>query len=77
MTEQTSYREPPMFMARVTKEDCLTIEQAADELEVSKATLYSYMNVLQVQKLRFPLDRKSYVTKSEIDRIKKFMEENR
>lgn len=64
-------------MTRVTKEDCLTIEQAATEVGCSKATLYNYMNILGIQRIKFPFDRRSYVTKADIERIKQFLEENK
>jgi hypothetical protein len=64
-------------MAKITKADCMTVEEAKDYLGCSKATLYTYMNVLGVQRHKFPFDRRSYILKSDIERIKQFMEENR
>ncbi len=64
-------------MERITKEDCFTIEQAAIEIGSSKATLYNYMNILGIQRTKFPFDRRSYVTKSDIERVKQFLEENK
>lgn len=64
-------------MAKIDKGDCVTIEQALKEVNVSKATLYTYMNYLDVQRHKFPFDRKSYILKSDLLRIKEFMEGNR
>jgi len=64
-------------MEKVTKEDCFTIEQAATEVGSSKATLYNYMNILGIQRIKFPFDRRSYVTKFDIERVKQFLEENK
>lgn len=64
-------------MANVAKEDCLTIEQAAKEIQSSKATLYNYMNILGIQRYKFPLDRRTYVSKIDVERIKQFIAEHR
>ncbi len=64
-------------MAKIAKEDCLTIEQAIEAVSVSKATLYNYMNFLNIQRQKFPFDRRSYVSKLDVERLKQFVEENR
>lgn len=64
-------------MAETTKEDCMTIEQATTEVSVSKASLYNYMNFLGIQRQKFPFDRRSYLLKSDVVRIKQFVEANR
>ena len=66
-----------IVMAKVTKDDCLTIEQAMSEVKCSKATLYNYMNFLGIQRQKFPYDRRAYILKSDVERIKQFVEENR
>lgn len=55
----------------------MTIKQATTAVGVSKASLYNYMNYLNIQRHKFPFDRRSYVLKSDIERIKQFVEENR
>ena len=55
----------------------MTIEQTIKAIGVSKATLYNYMNFLGIQRQKFPFDRRSYVLKSDVERIKQFAEENR
>ena len=64
-------------MAKIAKEDCMTIEQVIEAVGVSKATLYNYMNFLNIQRQKFPFDRRSYVSKSDVEHIKQFVEENR
>lgn len=64
-------------MAKVTKDDCMTIEQAMSAVKCSKATLYNYMNFLSIQRQKFPFDRRAYILKSDVERIKQFVEENR
>jgi ACT domain-containing protein len=64
-------------MAKITKSDCMTIEQAMQEVECSRATLYNYMNFLGIQRQKFPFDRRAYVLKSDVERIKQFVDENR
>lgn len=56
------------------KEDCSTVEEAMDALQVSKTTLYGYINFLGVQRIKFPFDRKTYILKSEVERIKEHLE---
>lgn len=66
-----------MPVAELQKEDCLTIEEAWKNLKKTKATLYNYMNILRVQRHRFPFDRKTYITKTDFERIKQFMKERK
>ena len=55
------------------KPDCCTVEEAMEELQVSKTKLYNDINYLGIQKIRFPFDRKTYILKSEVARIKEYM----
>lgn len=55
----------------------MTIEQALTEVGCSKATLYNYMNFLGIQRQKFPFDRRAYVLKTDVERIKQFVEDNR
>ncbi len=64
-------------MADILKEDCLTVDQAALNLEISRATLYTHLNYLGIQRHKFPFDRRTYVLKTEIERVRRFIEENR
>jgi hypothetical protein len=55
----------------------MTIEQATTAVGVSKASLYNYMNFLDIQRQKFPFDRRSYVSKSDVERLRQFVSENR
>jgi hypothetical protein len=64
-------------MSNLKKSDCISIEDALKELRVARNTLNSYTNVLNIPKHKFPLDRRVYITKTDFDRVKELMEENR
>lgn len=67
----------PFPMANIAKEDCLTVDQAALNLGISRASLYTYLNYLGIQRHKFPFDRRTYVLKTDIERVRQFVEENR
>jgi ACT domain-containing protein len=75
MQGQTLAQEP--LMAQIEKENCLTIDQAMSEVGVSRGTFYPYMNYLDIQRHKFPFDRRAYILKSDVERIKQFMRENK
>ncbi|GAC1426102.1 MAG: hypothetical protein NVS4B1_02700 [Ktedonobacteraceae bacterium] len=54
----------------------MTIEQATTEVGVSKASLYNYINLLGIQRQKLPFDRCAYLLKSDVVRIKQFVEAN-
>lgn len=64
-----------MPVAELQKEDCLTIDEAWKRLDKTRATLYNYMNILRIQRHRFPFDRKTYITKGDFERIEQFLRE--
>ena len=65
------------FMAKDAKDDYMTVEQATSEVGCSRATLYNYMHFLGIETKKFPFDRRAYILKANVDRIKEFIEENR
>jgi hypothetical protein len=65
------------IMSSLKKSDCISIEDALKEAGVVRNTLNAYMNVLNIPKHKFPLDRKVYITKVDFERVKELMEENR
>lgn len=76
MTGQTlAEQEPKVVMQQVTKADCLSIDDAAAELKTSRTTVYAYMNILQVQRYRFFKDKRTYIAKVDVERIKQKMQE--
>ncbi len=62
---------------QITKDQCTSVEEASKILGVSSATLYNYMNILNVQRLRFGFDRRTYISNSELKRIQVFVKTNR
>ncbi len=66
-----------MIVAKVSREDCLTLDQVVEDLGMSRAMLYNYLNFLKIQRHKFPFDRRSYILKSDVDQIRRFMEENK
>jgi len=64
-------------MAQIEKADCLTMEQAMAEVGVSRGTFYPYLNYLNIQRHKFPFDRKAYILKCDVERVKQFMQKNR
>jgi predicted DNA-binding transcriptional regulator AlpA len=49
----------------------VSVEDAAIELGVQRSTMYYYIKQLKISaKKRFPLDRRSYMTRTDLGRIK-------
>ena len=55
----------------------ITLTEATKQLGVSRATLYYYMRKLNIEKKRFPLDKRVYLLSSDFERILRFKEEAR
>lgn len=55
----------------------ITLEDAAIQLEVTRATLYYYLRTLSIPKHKFPLDRRAYMTVADFERIRSLKEEAR
>lgn len=77
MTGQTFLKGPLRFMSQISKDDCITVDQAMKEANVSRGTFYNYMNYLNVQRHKFPFDRKAYILLRDLDRIRQFVKETR
>ena len=65
------------ILSSLKKTECISVENALKELKVARNTLNSYINVLNVPKHKFPLDRKVYITIVDFERVKTLIEENR
>ncbi len=50
--------------------DYITVEEAATMLQVSRSNVYYYMTQLEIVPKKFPLDRKSYISRANVERIK-------
>jgi hypothetical protein len=74
MKQQTMEPSESVTMQQqVKKSDCLSVDDAVAALSTSRATLYSYMNIVNAQRYRFRADRKTYITKSDVERIRGMM----
>lgn len=56
-------------------EKYISMKEAAERLRVARPSLYHYVEVLKLEKHRFPLDRQRYLKMSDFERIKKLREE--
>lgn len=61
----------------VLKADCYSIDEAASYLGIKRPDLYSHLNLLGMGRHRFPRDRKTYVLKSDVEQIKKLLDQSR
>jgi len=48
----------------------IAIEDAARELDVNRSSMYYYIKHLKIGTKKFPLDRHSYITIADLERIK-------
>jgi DNA invertase Pin-like site-specific DNA recombinase len=69
--------EAEVSMDRIHKEECVTIDDAALDLKISRTTLYNYLNFLGIQRHKFPFDRRTYILKPDLERIREFMKASR
>jgi ACT domain-containing protein len=70
LIDQIQVKEIIHSMAKVEKKDCMDIESAVSAVGTSRQTLYNYLNALSIQRYRFPFDRKTYILRSDVERIK-------
>jgi hypothetical protein len=59
----------------IKKLDCVTLEEAAESLQVSKSTVSYYCKELGITIHRFQFDRKGYLAKSDLSALFKIKEE--
>ena len=53
----------------------ISMKDAAERLNVKRPSLYHYVEVLKLEKHRFPLDRQTYLEMSDFEKIRKLREE--
>lgn len=53
----------------------ISVDDAATQLKVARATLYYYMKTLKFQTQKFPLDRKAYLRMEDFEQIKSLKEQ--
>lgn len=59
----------------ISKRDCLSLDDTANLLGVSRGTLHKYMKLVNVQGHKFQLDKKMYVTLEDVEKLKQFLQE--
>lgn len=57
------------------EEKYISLKEAAERLKVTRPSLYHYIEVLKLEKKRFPLDRQTYLKMSDFERIKTLREQ--
>lgn len=64
-------------MPELKKTDCISVIKVIAETGLSRNTLNAYMNALNIARLKFPFDSKAYISITDNQRIKKFIEDNK
>jgi len=57
------------------EEKYISMKDAAERLNVKRPSLYHYVEVLKLEKHRFPLDRQTYLKMSDFEQIRKLKEQ--
>lgn len=55
-------------------EQYISFEEAETQLGVTRATLHYYMRALDIERKKFPLDKRAYMRVSDLERIKRLKE---
>ncbi len=62
-------------MGDLKKKDCISVPRAQEELGVARNTIEAWMNMLQITRHRFPLDKKLYITLDDYERLRELKAE--
>lgn len=54
----------------MTQEGYISLTEAGNELGVGRTTLYYYARMLAIETKKFPLDRLTYIRRSDLERIR-------
>ena len=57
------------------EEKYISMEEAAEQLKVTRTALYYYIRTLKLEKKKFELDRRIYLKMSDFERIKKLKDD--
>ena len=57
------------------KEQYISLKEATAKLGVARGTLRYYLDHLEIEKKRFPLDRRSYIRLEDFERIRTYKQE--
>jgi hypothetical protein len=52
------------------EKEYVTLQEAAKQLGIKRASLYYYLDNMKIEKRRFPLNRHAYIKVSDFQRIK-------
>ena len=61
-------------MTEEQEQDYVTLQQAADQAGIKRATVYNYVNDLGIKTWKFGRDRRAYVTQADAKRLKEYKE---
>lgn len=53
----------------------MTLDQAAEQVGLKKGSLYYYIRVLSLETKKFPLNKHTFMLKSDVERIRKIKEQ--
>jgi transposase len=56
------------------EKEYMTLDEAANFLGIKRATLYNYMNKLNIEAIKFKLDRRSYLSQGQVKQLKEIQE---
>lgn len=56
------------------EKEYLTVKEVADELGITRATVYNYMNDLKIKARKFGRDPKAYLSQEQLKRIREYKE---
>nr|BBH90099.1 hypothetical protein KTC_48500 [Thermosporothrix sp. COM3]BBH90164.1 hypothetical protein KTC_49150 [Thermosporothrix sp. COM3]BBH90229.1 hypothetical protein KTC_49800 [Thermosporothrix sp. COM3] len=71
----TFQRRTKKKRGEMAAQNYIPLEEVANQLQVTRATVYYYIKVLKLEKRRFPLDRRAYLAAQDVERIKKLKED--
>jgi predicted site-specific integrase-resolvase len=57
-------------MSEQTQRRYISLEEASEQLDVSRTTLYYYMKQFSIKAEKFPLDRRAYILHSDFEKIR-------
>jgi hypothetical protein len=58
-----------------SEREYISLEEAAETLKVTKPSLYYYLRLLNIERKKFPLDKRVYIKMSDFMQIKKLRDE--
>lgn len=56
--------------AHQTNQQYIALDEVASELGVNRSTIYYYLRLFGIETKKFPLDRHTYMARTDLERIK-------